>query len=581
MTMSQPASAPNLGESMVDEFEHINLTDFSYEPRESIQQRIERVTEDLGNLKDFYNIGISPTRRARLAKYYEAEFAGLEKEQFDDLDQQGKVDYLLLKNYLESELRQLDLDAAKNAKVEGLLSFAPIIVQLCEDRQQMKPIDGKLAAQTLSKLAKEIEKIQTEVLGGKDQGKVDKFSAFRAAGVVNSLRSLLKEWFGFFKGYDPLFSWWVGEPYRSVDKALERLYPVIRQKLVGIEPGDDDAIVGEPIGRDGLLHDLDVEKIPYTPEELINIANVEYEWCETEMKKAANSIGFGDDWRQALEYVKNLYVEPGKQPGLVRNLAVEATEYVKKHDLVTVPEVCEETYRMFMMSPARQKVNPFFLGGEDIIVSYPTDSMDHEAKLMSLRGNNVHFARATVFHEMIPGHHLQLFMNARHRAYRQLFDTPFSVEGWAFYWEMVLWDKETWVKTAENRIGMLFWRMHRCARIIFSLKFHLGQMTPQECIDLLVEWVGHERATAEGEVRRSFNGDYRPLYQVGYMIGGLQLYALRKELVDTGVMTEKQFHDRRLRENEMPIELLRALFKDQPLTENFKSSWKFYGKLQS
>jgi hypothetical protein len=32
---------------------------------------------------------------------------------------------------------------------------------------------------------------------------------------------------------------------------------------------------------------------------------------------------------------------------------------------------------------------------------------------------------------------------------------------------------------------MLFWRMHRAARIIFSLNFHLRKMTAQESIDYL------------------------------------------------------------------------------------------------
>ena len=123
---------------------------------------------------------------------------------------------------------------------------------------------------------------------------------------------------------------------------------------------------------------------------------------------------------------------------------------------------------------------------------------------------------------------------------------------------------------------MLFWRMHRCARIVFSIKFHLGQMTPQECIDYLVEKVGHERATAEGEVRRSFNGDYTPLYQAGYMLGALQLYALRREIVASGMMGEKEFHDSVLKENNMPIEMVRALLKGEKLTEDHKPSWRFY-----
>jgi len=37
----------------------------------------------------------------------------------------------------------------------------------------------------------------------------------------------------------------------------------------------------------------------------------------------------------------------------------------------------------------------------------------------------------------------------------------------------------------------------------------------------LVDRVGHERENAAGEVRRSFKGDYGPLYQAGYMLGGL------------------------------------------------------------
>ena len=103
-------------------------------------------------------------------------------------------------------------------------------------------------------------------------------------------------------------------------------------------------------------------------------------------------------------------------------------------------------------------------------------------------------------------------------------------------------------------------------------------MTPQQCVDFLVEKVGHERSTAEGEVRRSFGGGYPPLYQAAYMLGALQIRALRKEMVEGGKMGEKEFHDRFLQENEMPIEILRALMKGGPLKPDFKASWRFYDK---
>jgi uncharacterized protein (DUF885 family) len=169
-------------------------------------------------------------------------------------------------------------------------------------------------------------------------------------------------------------------------------------------------------------------------------------------------------------------------------------------------------------------------------------------------------------------------MNARYRSYRSIFETPFSVEGWALHWEMLLWD-QGFTKTPEDRIGALFWRMHRCARIIFSLSFHLGKMTAQECVDFLVNRVGFERENAAGEVRRSFESVYYgPLYQVAYMLGALQFRALHKELVASGKMSDREFHDAILKMNAIPVEMVRASLTKQAVDVGFVSNWKFYGQ---
>jgi hypothetical protein len=169
--------------------------------------------------------------------------------------------------------------------------------------------------------------------------------------------------------------------------------------------------------------------IAYTPEDLVVIANKEFAWCDNEMLRASREMGFGDDWKKALEKVKNDYVAPGKMIYLVRDQQKEALEFMEAHDLVTIPPLVREDW---------------------------------------------------------------------------------WEEGMAFYWEMLMWDLG-YDRTPEQRIGVLFWRMHRCARIIFSLNFHLGQWPAQKCVDFLVERVGHERANAEGEVRRSFDGSYEPI----------------------------------------------------------------------
>jgi uncharacterized protein (DUF885 family) len=243
--------------------------------------------------------------------------------------------------------------------------------------------------------------------------------------------------------------------------------------------------------------------------------------------------------------------------------------------MVTIPPLAAELWRVEMIPPANQRYYPFaFYGGNHMGVSYPTDEMSLDDKLMSMRGNNRHFTRAVVHHELIPGHHLQGFIAERERPYRQAFTTPFLLEGWCLYWEMTLYDAG-FPQSPENRVGMLFWRMHRCARIIVSLRFHLGEMNPDQMIDFLVDRVGHERLTATSEVRRFIGGGFSPLYQCAYMLGGLQLRALRHELVDPGAMTEKAFHDAVLAHNAIPVELIRAGLTAQELTPQTRPAWRF------
>jgi uncharacterized protein (DUF885 family) len=538
-----------------------------------LRDTVERYRVDRVAMQRRWSIEQSPETRAQFRAFLSTWRSKLAEIPFDKLSQDGKVDYVLLRNRLDYELKLLDRQEKLLKEVSSFMPYAEIIASLHDARRRMEPVDPQKIAAALSKMDQGIIAAQKAIEAGQ---KPSRILALRAANMTDALRRTFEQWFRFYDLYDPMFSWWVEDPYKRASKSLESYTKFLRERVVGYKEGEDEPIVGDPIGREALLEDLAYEMIPYTPEELIDIANKEYAWCEAEMKKASRELGFGEDWKKALEAVKNKYVEPGKQTALVKQLADEAIAFVEQHDLVTVPPLAKDLWRMEMMSPERQKVNPFFLGGETIQVSYPTDTMEHDDKLMSMRGNNPHFSRATVHHELIPGHHLQGFMTTRYNPHRDaLSDTPFWGEGWALYWEMVLWDA-SFPKTPEDRVGMLFWRMHRTARIIFSLSFHLGKMTPQECIDLLVDRVGHERFTAEGEVRRSFNGTYSPLYQVAYMIGGLQFRALNREMVGAGKMPARQFHDTILRSGQIPVEMVRALMQKRPVTRDYQPSWRFY-----
>jgi uncharacterized protein (DUF885 family) len=666
-----------------------------------------RYTADRGNLTRFYNIASSPTRAKRLKEFGASWLAAMAKIDAAELSADEKDKLANLKGLIERDLKEAERQRQIFAEVVPLVPVSATIIALEETRARQKTVDARAAAGQLTAMKKQLADLQ-KLLQDAQAGEAkfggapfSKLQIVRGADLTASLRNTLKDWYTFYNTYDPLFSWWVGEPYKHADAALlghvnflrklqgepdkaetpapaaaessdqavaqtndapdlQQLIALPRSELIamldayqadrraqgpltGLPIGGKGARTPEriaelkthygdwlaalrkldfdklnqeskvdyllvrhqlqrdlrrlelealpapeklkgggkivrPIGREALIAELAGEMIPYSPEELLVIAQNEYRWCEAEMKKASRDMGIGDDWHKALEKVKTLHVEPGKQPEMIDGLAREAIDYVQRHQLVSVPPVAASTWRMEMMTPQRQLVNPFFTGGEVISVSYPTSTMAHDAKLQSMRGNNIHFSRATVQHELIPGHHLQLFMTARYNTQRRPFNTPFWIEGWALYWEFVLYDHGL-AKTPEDRVGFMFWRMHRCARIVFSFSYHLGKMTPEECVDYLVARVGHERDNATAEVRRSFEGNYSPLYQAAYMLGGLQIRAMRRELVESGKWTETDFHDAILRAGNMPIEMVRILLTQQPVTGDFQTSWKFYGPI--
>jgi Bacterial protein of unknown function (DUF885) len=637
-------------------------------------------------------VPISAARLARLKRFdldWQSAVSGIATAK---LSETATTDLAALRSSITKNLIQLEADNLELAQMAPLLPFAPKLVALIEARIRVDDINSENAARTLTEVKNQL----TATMGAAPQ-KTNAVTAARAADATATLRSAITEWFNFYNGYDPMFTWWMGMPYRQIDKTLEDYAAFLRDKVAdasvavspatvpqiqafpamkfasvpdlaeiialpqdemrdivarfnaeggrgggrggqgaqptqasrnnrawldalksldfntlsrnaqvdylyirwraetdiaheteSIPPGppfrpDSSEIKGKPRGREGLISDLRDNMIPYTPEQLIALANREFAWCEAEMKKASRAMGLGDDWKAAIEKTKQSAVPPGGQPRMIMGLLEEAIAYLRANDLITVPAVAAESLHMTMMSPQAQLTSPFFLGGDHILVSYPTDTMEFDARMQSMRGNNPGFSHATAFHEMIPGHNLVGYLGSRYRDYRPSLTNggPFYGEGWPLYWELTLYELG-FDKTPEQKVGALFWRMHRCARIIFSLNFHMGLWTPGQAVDFLVDKVGHERDNAAAEVRRSFESaqyQNQPLYQAAYLLGGLQLRGLRKELVDSKSMTNKAFHDEIMRQGNMPMALLRLRMTKQALTRDMDINWKFYGEL--
>ncbi len=524
---------------------------------------------------------------------------------FEQLKRYEKVDAILLRNEIESSLLNLDervgqlneltpwipfrknLNALGDARIRGdamapekaAAALAPLAEMITDRLKALKAAKGKEA-----KTDKGEDEHPPETGSKKPVEKIEMPTAHQAllaSESINKLESRLKRWFENYNGFIPEFSWWAKNPYNETSKALKEYSKYLREEIAGVktakpgEPSIDQPLLGKAIGASALQNHLDHEFIPYTPEELIAIAETEFKWCEDQMRAASREMGHGDEWMKAMAQVKLQHVPPGEQETFVKSEARRAIDFLKERNLLTIPPNCEVWWGTRMLSLSAQRNMPYAAySGHDMLIAYANGEMKHDDKMAAMRGNNRHFTRNVVPHELIPGHHLQSYMAARERPYRGLFRTPFFVEGWALYWEMRLFEMN-YQEGPEDQIGALFWRMHRCARIIVTLKFHLGEMTPDEMVTFLTDRVGHEKFGATSEVRRFIKGNYSPLYQCGYMLGGLQLLALHKELVGQKKMTELEFHDAVLKLGPIPMELARASLTEQPLTPDFKTLWKF------
>jgi hypothetical protein len=546
-----------------------------------LRTAVTRYLEDIASLERRYPVVYSPARMVRLRTLHEGWRRSLGAADFDALNNEGKIDFITLRNRIDYNLELLRLEEVRSAQIAPLTPFFTTIRGLQEDRLNRKRANPRDSAAALVAIARQAEELTRALKAEAERAPsqlvrrrgLTPAAAARAAQHIEHLRAILTEWNTFYDGYDPSFTWWARQPYQAADKALGDYATAIKRHLVGVVENEPEPIVGDPVLAAGLRADLAVEMIPYSPQELIGIGQREFAWIENQMRIVSREMGHGDNWKAALEHTKTLAPPPGEAPWAIYEIAAYSENFIENQHMITLPPLSREVWRLAMSPPERQLINPFFSGGEVTSLSYPTAEMKHEDKLMSMRGNTPHFNFPTVQHELVPGHYLQEFMNARFNRHRDgLSPTPFWREGWALYWELSLWDRN-FPRNNPDKMGMLFWRLHRAARIVFSLNYQLGNWTPRQCVDFLVERVGHERANAEAEVRRTARD--APLYQVAYMMGGLQFRALHREAVESGRMTETQFHDAILEGGPMPVELVRARLLGQSLSRDYRSNWRF------
>ena len=230
-----------------------------------MRNAVERFTADRLVLLRRYRQQYSKTQRTVLAGFYAAWRDKIKAIDFNALSHDAKIDYVLLRNKIEQSQDDMTHDMQVYADVGALTPFADSIWALEDARRSMKSVNPESAARTLTSIATQANTMRATfdvAPGGRGNtapespGRPTKVAAYRAAEVLNTLHTLLQSWDKFYDGFDPLFSWWTRAPYRSADTAIAAYSRVLRERIVGVKRGEDDPIVGLPIGRTAILAGL-------------------------------------------------------------------------------------------------------------------------------------------------------------------------------------------------------------------------------------------------------------------------------------------------------------------------------------
>ena len=196
--------------------------------------------------------------------------------------------------------------------------------------------------------------------------------------------------------------------------------------------------------------------------------------------------------------------------GYAQKVVTEATDFVKQHNLVTVPTVPLDVVAMpeFKRGVAIaycDSAGPLEKNGKTFFAISPTPKdWTKEKKDSFFRENNNYFVRDLTVHEAMPGHYLQLAHSNEFNAptlVRAIFESGTFVEGWAVYTEQVM--AESGYGGPEVKMQQLKMRLRTIANAIIDQNIHAADMTEQQAMDLMTKETFQEQGEATLKWKRA------------------------------------------------------------------------------
>ena len=249
----------------------------------------------------------------------------------------------------------------------------------------------------------------------------------------------------------------------------------------------------------------------------------------------------------------------------------QATEFVRQHDLVTLPDAPVEIIEMpeFQRGvavaycdspgPLDKHLKTFYA------VSPIPDEWDQKQVDSFLREYNSRMIHLLSIHEGTPGHYLEGWHSAKFPStLRAVLRSGMFAEGWAVYTEKMMADAGYLDNDPLFRLVQLKFYLRTIANAILDQGVHVDGWSREQAMDLMVNQTFQQESEAAGKwTRAQLTSAQLPTYFVGVQ----EHFDLRKAMEEKqgDAFNLKAYHDQVLSYGAPPVRFVRELMLDEPI----------------
>jgi uncharacterized protein (DUF885 family) len=249
--------------------------------------------------------------------------------------------------------------------------------------------------------------------------------------------------------------------------------------------------------------------------------------------------------------------------GYAKEVVGEATNFVRSHNLVTIPDtpldvIAMPEFKRGVAIAYCDSAGPLEKNGKTFYAVAPTPKdWTKERKESFFREYNNYMIRDLTVHEAMPGHYLQIAHANQFRAptlVRAIFQSGTFIEGWAVYTEQMMAEQS--YGGPEVKMQQLKMRLRAICNAILDQSIHAGNMSEQEALDLMMK----EGYQQEGEAVAKWKRARLTSAQLStYFVGATEHLDLRAAAEKKPNFDLKKYNDQVISYGSPPVKYVREL----------------------